>query len=105
MEKPKKKISLSKQIKILREKLKRSEKRYWELWQTYRKLRDQLNSIEKILPMKYFKIEFKIKAEDEYIYTYEEMIKEYTLQTAIDKLLDDKLHPESFELIDVKVLG
>jgi predicted nucleic acid-binding Zn-ribbon protein len=102
--KPKKK-SLTSQIK----KLKEENKRYYELidkrWDQLNEIRNELREIEKVFPKKYFKIKYKIKANNEVMFPYEETIESFSLSLAIIKIKKNKTFPESFELVDVVAFG
>ena len=106
MEKVKKKKpkSLSRKLRDLREAygiLHRANDKYWE---KIRNLRDKVAFLESLTPLHLYKIEFKIKANNENVYTFTEIKEGYTFKNAIDNLKSDKTYPDTFELVNLTVL-
>lgn len=105
VKKARKKKSLSAQLKDMRKDRDRWSENYWHL---HRQLLENIYICDryiKILPQKYFKISFKIKSNDGFLIEKTEVSKGVDLDFAIEFLKSSKTHPETFELIDAKVLG
>lgn len=102
---PKKKKSLSAQIDFLR--LKNHELRDYSenLHCKFREFQQKINFFQKILPKKYYRIKFKIMAENELFYEYTEIKESYSTEMAIIEVKTQKLHPSTFELLDITLLG
>lgn len=103
--KKKKKLSWTKKLKSLRDYTDYLSGRNDELRDEICNLQNELREIAGLIQKKYFKVKFKIKAKNEEIYEYEEIKKAYSLDGAIRLIKLNKIHPSSFELIDVKILG
>lgn len=103
--KKKPKISMTKTIKNFRERIKFLEEKYHRTWIRMSDHKDELFELRKLLPLKFYSIKYKIKANDEKIYDYEEIIKSYTPELAIDQLLKAKTYPNTFKLLDIKCLA
>lgn len=103
--KKKKGKSLSAQLVSLRERLKYAENSFYEYRVQIGDLRNQLSRMKALLPLKYYKIKFKIKAQNDLVYEYTEIIEEFIAQLAIEKLLRNKMHPDTFELLDITCLA
>jgi len=99
------KKSLSAQIKSLRKERDNLRKSWDRLSEIRWKLQDELEILKDIVPLKYFRIEFKIKANNNETFKYTEIISSYTPELAIKKLLKNKTHPTTFELLDIKLLA
>jgi hypothetical protein len=109
MEKDTKKVKKKKSKTTILRKLKESrdlwKEMHEEMSDKYYKLLGIHREIQKTFPKKYFKIKFKIMADDKNIYEYEEIIEDYSLNMAIKELKSNKIYPDTFELIDVKTLN
>lgn len=103
--KKKKKISHTKTIKNLRTRYACLDENYWTLWNSKQKLVNYIAEIQKVFPTKYFKITFKIQANNRMIGTYTEIKKNFSLDLAIDDLKKNKTYPDTFELVDLQILG
>ena len=103
--KPAKKKSLSSQIKNLRLERQKWKKYYEDQWKISRDLRYELNNLKSLLPLKYFKINFKIKSNNGLMVEVSEIIDSYSAEMAIEKLKKNKTHPSTFELLDIKQLA
>lgn len=103
--KPAKKKSLSSQIKNLRLQSQKWEKYHEDQWQISRDLRYELNNLKSLLPLKYFKINFRIKSNDGFMVEVSEIIDSYSAEMAIKELKKQKTHPSTFELLDIKQLA
>jgi hypothetical protein len=104
-EKKKKKKSWTARLNEARESIRYWEKRYDEQWKRFRSLRDRIEEIDKVYPKKYFKIKFKIKANLGHEVETEEIIEDFSLNLAIITLKKNKTFPDSFQLVDVKILN
>lgn len=102
--KPKKK-SQTAVIKSLRERYQKLDRQNDLLYFSKRKVQSELNEIAKHCPPIYYKIFFNIKNNLGHINKYEEIVKAYSIDHAIEKIKCDKTHPETFELTNVVNLG
>lgn len=100
--KPKKK-SLTAVIKKLREDLKEQRDHYESAWREIRKLRRQVEDFERICPLKYYLIKFKIHSNSKIMQEYTEIVSSYSPTLAIIKVRLNKTYPETFELLDIKL--
>ncbi len=103
--KKKPKISLTSQIKKLRTEASKNRDSINTAWDEVYKLRKKLRMIETIFPKKYFKISYSIDSNSKIKVNSEEIIFDFTLELAIISLKSDKTFPDTFKLIDVKILG
>ncbi len=103
--KVKKKKSNTAIIKDLREKIRRCDKESWKIWKINKDLRGEIALIRKYAPINFYKIAFKIKAANNLIYEYEKIVSAYSIEHAIENIKSNKLHPESFELINIISFG
>ena len=103
--KPRKKKSMSMQIKSLRKKNNELEEWGYRGWRNYNKEKEKLEKINKILPKKYFKIKFKSQSSVGHYVESEQIRENFTLNMAIDDIKEKLALPQSFELIDVKILN
>lgn len=101
----KKKPSLSTQIKRLRIDRDSWYDYYLETRGKLDKLRGELSFVKKTFPMNYYKIEFKIKSNDGVIVPCEEIHQGINVEHAIHCCKNTKTHPNTFELIDIKLMG
>jgi chromosome segregation ATPase len=101
----KKKISLSAQIKKLKDRIKELEIYNQEAWDKYHELNREIDDLSGIINRKYYLINFKIKANSGEEFSYNETYEAYSLQSAIRKLKKNKTHPDTFKLIDLKIFG
>lgn len=101
----KKPKSLSAKLKDMKKERDGWHKRWRSIWDDNRKLYSELRELKSLLPVKYYKIEFKMKANTGGIYTYTENHESYTAEGAIQKLKENKTYPDTFELIDIKLMA
>jgi len=106
MENKKKKKSKSLSRKLKEIKNNRDEWRYSYLMlkEEYSKLNLKINELRKLVPLKYYKIEFKMKSKSGDVISKVECHEGYTYQHAIDRLKINKIYPDSFELINIEVM-
>ncbi len=104
--KPKKKISLTRRISKLKEELEELREKYHKLWDEKWNARRKLELIEECIDNKYYKIKFKMKAANgEHIVECEEIHRGLNVHHAIEVLKINKAKPDTFELLDIKLLG
>jgi chromosome segregation ATPase len=103
--KVKKKKSLSAQIRDLRIQIKSWEEDYNEINRRRYLLENRIQHLQKLIPIKFYRIEYEIRNNEKRINKNSEICESYTLQLAIEELKIDKTYPGTFKLIDVKVLG
>lgn len=104
-DKAKKKQSQSSKIKNLRIRLNKCDSDYDSLFEEWRDIYRELNQLRTLIPIKFYKITFKIKFNDERVLTHEKIVESYTPNLAIEEAKKDKAYPETFELIDIKLLA
>ena len=100
-----KKVSFTEQIRRLKSRITDEEERSSRYWNKCKELNDRFSLFEKYFNEKYFRIKYKMKANNGNVFEYIETHKAFFLQEAIYFLLQNKTHPDSFELIDVQVFG
>ncbi len=76
-----------------------------ELWTDYRQIRDQFVKFKVHVPLKYYKIEFKIKNNVDNISSYSEVISSYSAELAIDEVKKNKTYPDTFELTNITLMA
>lgn len=104
--KPKKRKSMSAQIKSLREENRSFRDAYYKIqYTTLPNLREEMRKLERIIPKKYYRIKYKIKAKNDLVYEYSDVIESYCAELAIEKLKSNKIHPNTFELIDITLMA
>lgn len=103
--KKRKKLSCTAKLKKEKEQIKYYRDLSWNRWSEIRELKNELREIEYYIKKQYYKISFKMKGRSDNIVSAVEIHKGYTLDDAIRVLKKNKLHPDTFELVDVKVLG
>lgn len=101
----KKKISHTARIKKYKILIQDLEKSNDSLWESNHKLRTELNELRKLLPLKYYRIKFKIKANSGNIFEYQEFHQAYNITNLIEKTKFKKTYPDSLELLDITLLG
>lgn len=104
-DKAKKKQSQASKIKNLRIRLNKCESDYNLMWERWSDTSYELNQLRKLIPIKFYKITFKIKFNNERVLTHEEIVESYTPKLAIEKAKENKTYPKTFELIDIKLLA
>lgn len=105
-EKPKKKkVSLSAQVRKLKKEIKRLDDLRWENWKSRQKISDELDTFYNFFPTNFYQIKYKIKANNDQIIEYVNIVEGFTIKHAIFKLKENKTHPKTFELIEFKNLG
>ncbi len=106
MEKKKrKKKSMSSQIKELKKEIDRLRELLTKRWDVNYELERKLDKVRKVFPEKYFKVKFKIKSNSGHVVELEEIKESFSLNLAIEDIKLNKTHPNTFELVDVKVLN
>lgn len=103
--KPKKKKSLSQRLKDSIKRSKRWESAYHQAWEDVYSLRREVNELRSLIPLKYYKITYQIKANDNSIVKNEEIIDSPCPEFAIRKLKEAKTHPSTFKLINLQLLA
>jgi hypothetical protein len=106
MIKPKRKTpSMSANIKKLRERIKESDELSTKQYYTIRELREEIRYLKQYVIFKFYRIDFKMKASSGSTFNYSEVKEAYSPQEAIEKVKKDKTYPDTFELVDIKVLA
>lgn len=106
VDKKKKKVSHTEQLRKLRKD--RDDWREWchENSHKLHKAEMKIIELERMLPVKFYKITFKMLAiDDKTTVEYTEIIESYSVPLAIEKLKRDKKHPKTFKMVDLKVLN
>lgn len=103
--KKKAKKSWTSQIKRFKERIEESHQWGQRGWNEVRRLRLIVEVLERIYQKKYFKIEYKIQSNSKNVINYNEIIHSFCLELAIEKIKLNKTYPDTFQLIDVKILG
>lgn len=106
MEKKKvKKKSLSSQLRKAKERINECEELLRKRWDERMKAIESIRILELILPKKWYRIRFKMKGKDEKIHECQDILWSYSVEMVIAKLKNNKIYPESLELLDINLLG
>lgn len=105
IKKKQKRKSLSAQLKAAQQEIKRSDKYREEYWNKWMETRKEVLLLQQFIPKKYYRIKFKIMAVNELVYEFTEIITSYCAESAINQLKDPKKYPDTFELLDITLLG
>lgn len=103
--KKKKRKSFTAQIRELKES---RDDYYNKLWKKNRELwalEKEIDDLRALLPLKYYKINFKIKSNDGYVVPVEVVTSSYSAEMAIEKVKKGKTYPDTFELLEIKCMA
>ncbi len=101
----KKKESNSALIKRLRGELAKWRENYYDEVNENSTLRSKIATLEKYLTKKFYRIKYKIRANDKQIWPCDEIVTGYSPEHAIDQLKKNKTYPDTFVLTDIQLLA
>lgn len=102
--KPKRK-SMTATIKSLREDLATARERHQNMWQRWRDCNQELNSLRLLIPLKYYKIDFKIKSNAGHEVEHSQVVEHYSAELAIKEVKSNKTHPDTFKLLNITLMA
>ncbi len=100
-----KRKSLTQTIKDLRKDYAALRDIFYKKFDEIRKLEDELVDLKKITPYSYFKVTYKMMANNKNVCNYCEVKHAASLEIAIKQIKLNTTYPDTFELVEVNKLG